>query len=397
MRGTLVFLCLSVSYLPAQPSDANLLQRYFEEGERALAEKRYAEAAKAYEKLRQLDPQSAEVQARLGLIYFQQGSFAQAVPALQRALKLKPDLPNARIIQAMSLSELGRYQEALPGLEFGFRQASDSALRRLAGLHLQRAYTGLQRDSQAVEVALQLMRLYPEDPEVLYHSSRLYANFAYLTMRKLSEVASDSVWMHQAAGDMYESQGSHELAITEYRHILALDPGRPGVHFRLGRALVAHSQRSNTPAELQAEAMTEFERELHLDPTNANAAYELAEMHRKRGQLDKAHEFFQMALTDYPDFEEAQIGLGRVLMGLGKPDLALAHLRKALSLNPENEVPYYQLSQVHKVLGNTAEQQRALAEFLRLRNQKSSRRKSMKEAFSPREVTRQEVDSEPAP
>jgi len=160
----LLFLCLSGSYLLAQQSDASLLQRYFQEGERALAEKRYADAETAYEKVRQLDPGTAEVHAKLGLIYFQQRKFTQAVPALRQALKLRPNLPNAGVLLAMSLSELGRFAEALPGLEKGFRQSADSALRRLAGLQLQRAYTGLQRDSKAVEVALELTRLYPEDP-----------------------------------------------------------------------------------------------------------------------------------------------------------------------------------------------------------------------------------------
>ena len=387
----LLFLCLSVLYLPAQQSDASLLQRYFQEGERALAEKRYADAETAYEKVRQLDPGTAEVHAKLGLIYFQQRKFAQAVPALRQALKLRPNLPNAGVLLAMSLSELGHFGEALPGLEKGFRQSADSALRRLAGLQLQRAYTGLQRDSKAVEVALELIRLYPEDPEVLYHTGRLYANFAYLAIMKLSQVAPGSVWTHQAAGEAHESQGHHDLAIAEYREVLALDPGRPGIHFRLGRALLSRSPQSNS----QAEASKEFEQELQLDPTNANAAYELGEIHRKSGQLDKAREFFEMALKHYPDFEEAQVGLGRVLLGLGKPDLALPHLRKAISLNPENEVSYYQLSQVHKALGNLAEQQEALMKFQHLRSQKSRREESV--TLLPREVTKQELDSKTPP
>src|SRR5262249_18932685 len=149
----------------------------------------------------------------------------------------------------MSLSELGRYGEALAGLEKGFRRSADSALKRMAGLQLQRAYTGLQRDSKAVEVALELNRLYPEDPEVLYHTGRLFANFAYLTMRKLSQVAPASVWKHQAAGDAYESQGNHDLAIGEYREVLALDPNRPGIHFRLGRVFLTRSQQTNSQAE----------------------------------------------------------------------------------------------------------------------------------------------------
>lgn len=392
MRRALIFLflALSGSCLLAQQPDASQLQRYFQDGERALAEGRYDEAEKAYAKLRQLDPGVAEVHVKLGLIYFQQGKFGQAVPSLRQALKLKPALPNADILLAMSLSELGRYSEALPGLEKGFRRSPDPALKRLAGLQLQRAYTGLQKDSKAIEVALELNRLYPEDPEILYHGSRLYANFAYLMLRRLSQVAPASVWRRQAAGETFESQGQHDLAIREYRAVVELDPGRTGIHFRLGRALLGRSQPGS-----QAEALKEFEQELQLDPTNANAAYEAAEIHRKLGQLNNAQENFEMALKHDPDFEEAHLGLGRVLITLGKPDLALPHLQKAISLNSANEVSQYQLSQAYRALGKTTEQQKALAEFQRLRIEKSRREEN--EALSPREVTKQELDSEAAP
>ena len=64
--------------------------------------------------LRRLSPGTAEVHARLGLIYFQQGKFAEAVVPLREALRLKPDLPKLDALLAMSLSELGKYEEALP-------------------------------------------------------------------------------------------------------------------------------------------------------------------------------------------------------------------------------------------------------------------------------------------
>ncbi len=393
----LVFLWLSGSCPLAQQPDSSLIERYSQEGAQALAEQRYAEAEKAYEKLVQLDPGIAEVHANLGLIYFQERKFEQAVPALRRALKLKPNLSKADTLLAMSLSELGRYSEALPGLEKGFRRSTDPATKRMCGLQLERAYTGLRRDSKAVEVALELNRLYPDDPEVLYHTGRLFGNFAYLTVQKLQEVAPTSVWMRLTAGDIYESQEHYDLAISEYRQVLALDPHRPGIHFRLGRALLSRSQTTNS-AEDRAEALKEFEQELELDPTNANAAYELGEIHRKSGQRDKAETFFETALKYYPDFEEAQVGLSRVLIALGKPDLALPHLRKAVSLNPGDAVCYFHLSQVYRALGNVAEQQKTLAEFQRLRSQREREERSLiKGALSPREVTKQELDSEDAP
>lgn len=389
---------LSCSSLAAQQPDAGLLQRYSQEGQRALAEKRYADAEEAYEKLVKLDPGIAELHANLGLIYFQDGKYEQAVPAFRQALKLKSNLANAEYFLAMSLSEVGHYEEALPGLEKGFKRAEDPGLKRLLGLHLERAYTGLQRDGDAVEVAVELSRLYPKDPEVLYQAGRLSGNFAYLAMQRLALVAPDSVWRLQASAELFETEGHYDLAIAEYREILAREPHRHGIHFRLGRALLSRSQGANSPSEAlkgQQDALAEFEQELELDPTNANAAYEAGEILRKTGHLEKARELFETALKYYPDFDEAQVGMGRVLITLGKPDLALTHLRKAISLNPTEEVAYYQLSLAYKGLGNREEQQKALAEFQRLHAQKVQQQKPLLQFSSPQGVTRQELDSQP--
>jgi predicted Zn-dependent protease len=89
----------------------------------------------------------------------------------------------------------------------------------------------------------------------------------------------------------------------------------------------------------------------------------------------------------HPDFEEAQLGLSAVLMSRQKPDLALPHLQKAVSLNAGNEVAWYRLSQVEGMLGHEAERKKAFAEFQRLRNQKSSQQEAGKQIFSPDEVT----------
>jgi tetratricopeptide (TPR) repeat protein len=378
------FLFLTFSLAAQKPYGEN--ERLYQQGEQALAEHRYEDAEQAYEKLRRLAPGAAEVHAKLGVIYFQQGKFQQALPVLRQALKLKPALPNVDTLLAMSLSELGQYKEALPGLERGFHKTADAALRRMSGLQLERAYTGLQQDSKAVEVALEMNRLYPNDPEVLYQAGKLYGNYAFLTMRKLAEVAPDSTWRHQAAGEAYESEGSYNRAVEEYRKVLSANPGRAGIHFRVGRSLLERGRRNNT--DEQAEASKEFEQELELDPTNANAAYELAEIWRKGGQLEKARALFETALRYYPDFEEAHVGIAAALISLARQNEALPHLQQAISLNPADEVAYYRVSQVYKALGNEADQQKALLEFRRLRALQS------KQDAERREVTKQEAEPE---
>jgi len=374
-----------------QQPDPAALQQQAKEGERALAEGRYLDAQKAYENLRHLSPGTAEVHARLGLIYFQQGKFDEAIPPLREAIKLKPGLPKVDALLGMSLSELGRYEEALPAVSKAFSQNEDGVLRRMAGLHLQRIYTGLGRDPDAVDVSLRLSRLYPDDPEVLYHSGRLFANFAYLQTMRLAKVAPDSVWLHQAAGEANESQGLHDAALREYAQVIAAAPRRPGIHFRIGRVLLERASKDGSAGDL-TDARRAFEDELSLDPTNANAAYELAEMHRKAGELEPARKLFEQALTHYPAFDHALVGLARTLIALDRPAEAVPHLRAALKQNPENEVAWYQLAQAYRGAGNGAEQEKALAEFNRVR---TLARGTVALSEPKRDVTPQALDVKP--
>ena len=359
-------------------------QQYSEAGQQALTAGRYDEAETNFKKLAQLDPQIAEIHATLGLVYFQEKKFDQAVPELRTALKLKPTLVRASTLLAMSLSETGEYKEALPGLEKGFQHPPDPATKRMCGLQLMRSYTGVQRDQDAVGIALQLNQLYPNDPEILYHTGRVYGNYAFLTMHKLEVVAPTSLWRHQAAAEAFESEGSTNQAIGEYREVLKLDPQRVSIHYRIGRTLLARWQ-LNHAAEDREQAVHEFDQELQVDPSNANAMYELAEIHRQKNELDQAQQFFSSALKYYPDFEEAQVGLATTLMAQQKPDLALPHLQKAVTLDAEDEVAWYRLSQVNRALGNKDEQQKALAQFQRVRTQMALQQGTS----PPGEVTKQ--------
>jgi tetratricopeptide (TPR) repeat protein len=382
--GLAMLALSSASGMATQGSQDETLQQYSEAGQQALAAGHYEEAESDFKKLLQIAPDIAEIHATLGLVYFQEKKFDEAVPALKQALKLKPTLSKASTLLAMSLSEVGEYKEALPGLQKCFPQASDPATKRMCGLQLMRTYTGLQRDKDAVTVALELNKVYPDDPEILYHTGRIYGNYAFLTLHKLEVVAPTSIWRHQAAAEAFESEGSTNSAIGEYHEVLKLDPHHPNIHYRIGRTMLAGWRLTHNP-EGQAEAAREFEQELQLDPGNANAIYELAEIHRQHNELDQARQLFETALKYYPDFQEAHVGLAAVLMAQRKPDLALPHLQKAVALNADDEVAWYRLVLVDRQLGNVDEQNKALAQVQRLREQIG-----LQEGTSvPEEVTKQ--------
>jgi len=294
----------------------------------------------------------------------------------------------------MSLSEIGHYDQAVPGLEKCLRRSTDTEIKRMCGLELERAYTGIRRDSKAVEVAMELNILYPDDPEILYQAGKVYGNLAFLTMEKLAQVAPTSVWRHLAAAEAHESQGSYSQAIQEYQEVLRLEPDRPALHYRIGRSLMGRFWQRQSQEDLAA-AEKEFEDELRSHPENANAAYELGEMRRKSKQNDEAERYFEQAIRYYPDFAEAQLGLAAVLLEKSQPQQALPHAQRAAAVDPDNEVCWYRLAKIQRRLGNIPEQEKALAEYRRLHDL-ANQQKEVEPVFLPREVTKQEVDPNPS-
>jgi predicted Zn-dependent protease len=134
--------------------------------------------------------------------------------------------------------------------------------------------------------------------------------------------------------------------------------------------------------------MEEFQAELKIDPANASALYEIGELHRIAGETEPARTFFAAALKVYPDFPEAELGLGTVLATLQRPAEALPYLASASQHDPDDEATWYRLSQVQRALGHTAEAKDALAHFQTLRGRSLAQQQA-----SPRDVTRQEIDS----
>jgi predicted Zn-dependent protease len=158
----------------------------------------------------------------------------------------------------------------------------------------------------------------------------------------------------------------HDAALGEYRQVLAAAPRRPGIQFRIGRVLLARAN-GDLSSDDAREARRAFDAELALDPTNANAAYELAEMDRKAARFEPARALFAQAVAHQPQFEHAQVGLARTLIALGRPAEALPHLKSVVERNPDNEVALYQLAQACRAVGDTQGQQHALAGFTRAR------------------------------
>src|SRR5438445_13387626 len=210
--------------LAAQKVSQSELETASKQAQEAMAAKDWAVAVKSLEKLAGLAPGVSEVQANLGLAYYSDSRILEASKAFERALKLNPKMTQAETMLGLCYAELGRNQQAISILSPAFRHPPDKQMGRLIGLDLQRAYEGLQQQDKAMAVADELLKRYRNDPEILFHSSRLYADRAYELMTQLIQVAPSSVWLHYAIADVHASLQRYDLAIGEYRNVLAIEP-----------------------------------------------------------------------------------------------------------------------------------------------------------------------------
>lgn len=361
LRAYLLLLSFA-SFLPGQQPESEM-DRYSDQARQALAAKKWGEAVQALEPLSRLAPEVPEVHANLGLAYFFEGRPAQALDSFERARNLNPRLPQVDAMIGLSEAELGRCAEAIGILTQAFDHPSDEDTGRLSALHLLRCYSQLKQPDKAILVGETILSRYPSDAEILYQLSRLHAERSSDLMSALVHAAPDSAWMHYANAQVQESLGHLDTAVQEYRKTLEKDPTMLGVHYKLG-LLILRISRAPTSVE---KARGEFEQELALAPSNADAEYELGEICREKAQPQAAITHFERAIRYYPEFLEARVGMAKTLLELGHPADALPHLKEAERLDPENKIPHYLLASAYKSLGNSDQAAKEFAVYRKLR------------------------------
>jgi len=301
----------------------------------------------------------AEVHADLAVAYYFVGRYDDAIGQCREALKLKPSLTHAHFFLGASLAEGGQCKDALPYLEKDYPRATEPQLKRVLGTDAVRCNMVLNRPDSAVDFIRLLSRDFSDEPEVLYLSSQLYSELSTRASQRLLITAPGSPQAHQLNAEVLEMQEKPNEAEEEYRKVLALNPRAPGIHYRVGRLLLAGPRGPTTVDD----ARREFEEELTIDPSNAAAEYELGEMARQARQWDLAIEHFARAAQLEPEFTESFIGLGKSLVSAGRAQEAVAPLENAVKLEPQNPNAHYQLSFAYRRLGREQQAQAELAAY----------------------------------
>ena len=260
-----------------------------------LAEKRYAEAEKAFRALYQ--PGSPDVRPLKGLIevYFAQKRGADALRMMQKEAAAHADSP---------------------------------AFLALLAQTAERA----EQPAVAIEAHQKLAHLNPKDPEPWMALSRLHqqsgqAEQAIAAARRALEIAPHSAiaWGLLAAAQDQARQPAEAMA--SYRRALAIQPGNPSYMNNLACLLL---DAGGSPAEALQLARKASEK-LPADPRIADT---LGLAYLKSGQTDSALQIFRSLAQRDPRVATYRLHLAEALLAKNDSASARRELETALTLRP---------------------------------------------------------------
>jgi tetratricopeptide (TPR) repeat protein len=265
----------------------------------------------------------------------------------------------------MSEKRTGQTSAALADLEKAFPQLHEEKLRIQTGMELVEIYYGASQLEKASAVVGVLRQIAPENTDILYTAFRIHSDLAGESMLEMAMLAPKSARMHQMMAQQMAREGNTDAAIAHFREAVKLDPHMPGLHFELAEALSL-----STNASDQEQVEKEYQAALAENPFDGKAETRLGDIALRGSDLESALKHYKRALELQPQDAEACLGIGRTLIQMHRSSEAESYLKRSVELEPFTAATHYRLSLVYRAAGRTADAQRELAEFQRLKEMK---------------------------
>ena len=174
----------------------------------------------------------AFVHHNLGIVLQRRNQHAAAVAEFHRASALDPTFGPPRLLAGSSLIALGRPAEALPDLERAVR-----LMPREINAHLQLAdaceRTG--RIACLTEAYRSVVALAPDDPEYAFRLGKAYLRLSQHAYERIRIVDPRAARLSQALGQELIAQGQPQRARAAFEAAAARDPRLADVHLALAR------------------------------------------------------------------------------------------------------------------------------------------------------------------
>jgi len=321
-----VVFCFALIFLQAADAYADRAPS-LEQVHRLTEQGKFDEALAALKEIANANPQAKNLAHEFGVTYYRQGDYRNAITALKKATAENPEDREAIQVLGLSYYLANRPVEAIPLLE-----------------KVQGWYPSANIDAAYILGICNIqVQAYPQ---------------ARQAFARMFGVGADSAASYLFTARMLLRQDLSTVAEEYAQRAVALDPKLPLGHQLLGEIDLFHSK--------FPEAITEFQKELEINPGYAAAYYKLADAYSRVQKFDEAEKLLQRSIWLDATSTGPYVLLGKVLQKKGETELAVRALQRALAMDPNNAIPHYLLGQCYRELGHAedAERELKLAESL---------------------------------
>lgn len=293
----------------------------------------------------------------LGSLQYGRGSYLAARDALSRYVEMIPNAGPAFALRGLCEYETGEYPKALADIQHGISLGAANQPRNEQILRYHEALLLTRQGDYAN--ALKTYSFFAKNsvtnPELL-----AAIGLAGLRMPMLPrDVAAEQRDLVSTAGDAaYRFMAGDETSAAQaFQGLFQRFPAAANAHFLYGYLLFA----TNPDA-----ALDEFEQELKIAPSNADAGVMTAWALLMKNGAAEALPYAQKAVEEKPELPSAQLVLGRSLLETGDVKGGMEHLEKAQQLEPGNLETHLALAKAYSKSGRKEDARRERTLCLRL-------------------------------
>jgi predicted TPR repeat methyltransferase len=263
-------------------------------------------------------------------LHHKAGRLEDAEQFYRRALALEPTHLHGLRLLARLFTETRRFDQALPLLEKALRVApEDAETHYRLGLVLE----GLGRDTDALAAYRRARAFKPDHPGVLSAGGALLsrggqADEAIEWLALAAQYAPGSASSHNNLGNALLAARRHAEACDCFSRALSLTPDFAAAHNNAGIALQQLGR--------SEEALAHFRQALVLQPGFAAAHANLASLQLGLGKAQEARQHFEQALASVPDDVALRDNYCASLVACGDREAAIGCYRQVLERDPQH-------------------------------------------------------------
>jgi tetratricopeptide (TPR) repeat protein len=296
----------------------------------------------------------------LALTHHRAGNLAEAGRLYRAALQRVPDHPDALHLLGLVLLQQGDPRQAVPLLERAIRVRPGEPVFHV---NLGEAYRALGQLDRAADCCLAALRLRPDHTDAvnnlgLVRMAQGRAAEAAEQFRAAIRTSPNYGPAHNNLGNALRVLGDRRGAVEEFRRAIELTPNLAIAHSNLGQMLLEAYQ--------PEQALEHCRRAVELQPRSIQAHNNLGNVLRELGRLAEARAEYAEVLRLDPRCAMAVANIGLALQHEDRLDEAIGWLRQAIQMNPNEPMFHAHLAAALILKDDLVEAEKEYKEALRL-------------------------------